>query len=88
MTIDGAIVREQGVVFGIITVKPHVTDDRSRADEFRTWAQGKLAEFSGLPLILASQDSRGVYAYQGRPDIVSFLAGLDPAQIPWRRYTY
>ncbi len=88
MNIDGAIIREQGVTFGIIIVKQHVTQTNHAAGEFRSWAQGTLAEFSDIPLILASQDSRGVYTYQGRPDIVSFLASLDPARIPWKQYTY
>ena len=88
MKITGAIIKEQGVTFGIIVVKQSVTASNSEADEFRSWARSRLAEFSGLPLILASQDARGRFSYQGKPDIVSFLASVSSGRIPWREYTY
>ncbi len=88
MTITGAIIKEQGVTFGIIVVKPSVTASNAEADEFRSWARLRLSEFSGLPLILASQDARGRFSYQGKPDIVSFLASVSADRIPWRKYTY
>ena len=50
--------------------------------------QRVLAEFSGIPLVLASQDSRGVFSYEGKPDIVDFLASIDLNRIPWKSYTY
>lgn len=43
--------------------------------------------FPGMPLILASQDSQGRFEYQGRKDIVEFLASIDASRIPWKRYT-
>lgn len=88
MTIDGAIIREQGQVFGIIIVKPHITASSSEAASARAAFQSRLAEFSDIPLILASQDSRGVFEYQGRRDIVDFLASIDASRIPWKTYTY
>ena len=88
MTIDGAIIREQGVTFGIIIVKSHVLSCDTTAREVRDSFQASLAEFSGLPVILAAQDSRGVFSYWGRPDIVDFLASISASRIPWERYTY
>lgn len=88
MTIDGAIVREQGQVFGVVIVKPAAVSDARTAAETRAAFQSRLAEFHGLPLILACQDSHGVFSYQGRRDIVRFLASIDSSRIPWRRYTY
>jgi len=87
MTIEGAIIIEQGVTFGIIIVKPHVMDSFT-AHETRAAFQARCAEFASIPLILASQDGSGRFSYQGRRDIVEFLASIDPSRIPWRRYTY
>jgi len=88
MQIEGAIIREQGVTFGIVIVKPHVTQSDHAAHQTRTSIQGQLAEFSGIPLILASQDHQGRFLYQGRTDIVSFLASISSSRIPWKRYHY
>lgn len=87
MDLDGAIIKEQGVVFAIVVVKPHAMATRERAAETRAVLQAQIADFSGIPLILASQDSDGVFSYQGRPDIVDFLADIDSCCIPWTRYT-
>ena len=86
MQIDGAIVREQGVTFAVVLVKPHVIQTRSSADHMRQ-SLSSIAGFAGLPVILTAQDSRGTFTYQGRPDIVDFLASSDAARIPWKRYT-
>lgn len=84
MNIQGAIVKEQGVTFGIVIVKHHVTQSDFEANKARTSFQGL---FPGMPLILASQNSRGTFQYQGRSDIVRFLASIDAARIPWKEYT-
>ena len=87
MNIDGAVVREQGQVFGIVIVQSSAMSSSSAAAETRAAFQRGIADFSGMPLILACQDSRGVFSYQGRRDIVDFLASIDASRIPWKRYT-
>jgi hypothetical protein len=87
MQIDGAIVREQGVTFGIVVVQPHVTSSPSQAARIREAYQSQVRDFAEIPLILASQDSRGRFEYQGKHDIVEFLASIDASRIPWKRYT-
>jgi hypothetical protein len=82
MTIDGAIVKEQGQLFGIVIVKSSVTSNSSAAARTRATLQAQIQDFSGIPLILASQDSNGVFEYQGRKDIVAFLASIDASRIP------
>ena len=82
MKIDGAIIKEQGIVFGIIIVKPSAMVNSNTADETREAFQLRFLEFSEIPLILASQDSRGRFRYQGRTDIVGFLANIDATLIP------
>jgi len=86
MQIDGAIVTEQGVTFSIVIVKSHVIQSQSSADDARAGFVS-IADFSGLPMILAAQDARGTFTYQGRTDIVDFLANIDASRIPWKRYT-
>lgn len=87
-TIEGALVREQGVEFGIIVVKESAISTPEAASRTRAGFQLAFADFRGIPLILASQDSSGTFTYQGRRDIVDFLSSIDPSRIPWKRYTY
>ena len=83
MQIDGAIIKEQGITFSIVVVKPHVLQNRFAGDEFRR----SIQHIFPSPIILMAQDSRGVPTYQGRKDIVNFLANIHPSIIPWKRYT-
>ena len=84
MHFEGAKITEQGVTFGIVTVKPHVLHSSREQDGPR--ALGVQA-FGPIPIILVAQDSRGVPTYQGRTDIVHFLVNILVEQIPWQRYT-
>lgn len=84
MSFDGAVVKEQGVTFAIVIVKPHILNTSSSCDETR---QGFSRYFPGMPIILMAQDSRGIPTYQGKKDIVNFLSNINPSRIPWKRYT-
>lgn len=84
MQIDGAVIKEQGVTFAIVVVKPHVIQSTFTANEAR---QSYAGLFPGMPIILMAQDSKGIPTYQGRNDIVKFLANVHPSMIPWKRYT-
>lgn len=86
MQIDGSIVTEQGLTFAIVVVKSQVIQTQSSADDARR-GFSTIVDFAGLPIILAAQDARGVFTYQGRPDIVKFLANIDASRIPWKHYT-
>ncbi len=83
-TFDGAVIREQGITFACVVVKPHVLN--SNAD-----ANNAIASFStyfpGMPVVLAAQRSRG-FTYFGRRDISRFLASVNPRRIPWKRYRF
>ena len=83
MKFDGAEIREQGVTFAIAVVKPSVLNSSNREEIRRSF----ISVFGNVPIILATQDSRGVFTFNGRNDIVKFLANIDPARIPWRTYT-
>lgn len=83
--IQGAVVKEQGVTFAIVIVKPHIL--QSQFDSQRA-SQAFSGYFPGLPIVLMAQDSRGIPTYWGREDIVNFLARLYVSRIPWKEYTF
>lgn len=83
MRFQGALVREQGVEFAIIVVKPHVVQCQSEGEQvISAWR----ARF-GVPVVLMAQDGRGTPTYLGRPDIVRFLSRVPLRAIPWREYS-
>jgi hypothetical protein len=84
MEFQGAKVTEQGVTFGILIVKHSVLNDRRQQEQLRSFGR---RVFGTVPVVLMAQDVRGVPTYQGRPDIVQFLARIDMSGIPWRKYT-
>jgi hypothetical protein len=84
MTFQGAVVREQGVTFGIVVVQGHVLNSSSEGDNMRRF--GRQA-FGPMPIVLMAQNSHGVPTYQGRKDIVNFLASIDFRRIPWKEYS-
>ena len=84
MRFQGAVVNEQGVTFSIVVVKESATQTSASAERTRVSFQHL---FPGMPIILASQNASGRFKYQGRMDIVRFLARIDPSRIPWKEYT-
>jgi hypothetical protein len=84
MQFQGAVIKEQGVTFGIIIVKPAVLrsqDKRAGVRSFGTRAFGRM------PIVLMAQDSQGVATYSGRRDIVNFLSKVSLRRVPWKQYT-
>lgn len=85
MQIEGALIKEQGVTFAIVVVKPHVIQNSSVREDFRNSCS---QFFPNAPIIFMSQNSRGIPTYNGRTDIVKFLANVDISRIPFKRYTF
>jgi len=85
MTFEGAVLKEQGVSFAIVVVKEYVLNSSSECNNARS---GFQTIFPRMPIILMAQNSRGIPRYQGRTDIVNFLANVHPSRIPWKRYNY
>jgi hypothetical protein len=83
MKFSGAIIKEQGVTFGIILVQPHVLNNSAERDQMQKFG---IQAFGSMPIILASQTHQGFKTY-GRNDIVRFLEDVHPSQIPWMDYT-
>ena len=83
MQIEGAVIREQGVEFAVVVVKPRVVNDASRAGELIA----QFCPYFGTPVVLMAQDARSVPTYRGRRDLVRFLANVSLSTIPWRKFT-
>ena len=84
MKLQGAIVKEQGIRFAIVVVKQQVVQNRSIADET---IQACRPVFSGIPVVLMAQDSRGTPTYYGRRDIAKFMSGVPLSAVRWKEYT-
>lgn len=83
MNFNAALIEEQDVKFAIVLVKPSVLTSSEREsirDSF-------IPIFGNIPIILASEDSKGYLKYHGREDIVKFLSNFHSNQIPWKTYT-
>lgn len=85
MTFEGAVVKEQGVTFGIVVVKESAIRDTSKAQDLIEQFQPIMGV---VPVVLMAQDFRGTPNYYGRKDVVNFLAGIDSRRIPWKKYSY
>jgi hypothetical protein len=83
VTFEGAIIREQGVTFGIVVVKVSALSDPGRRDRLVTQAS---RVFGGVPTILMAQQAGGRARYYGRPDLVRFMSRVPLQAVPWKRY--
>jgi hypothetical protein len=84
MTIEGAVIREQGVTFAVVIVKPHVLNNSFESNRVIMAFQ---PAFPGLPVVLMAQDHRGVPTYYGRRDISQFMANVPLECVPWAEYS-
>lgn len=84
MQFEGALVREQGVTFAVVIVKPHVLNSQSESGRV---AAGFQPAFPGTPIVLMAQNHRGAPTYMGRRDLVNFLSRVPVNAIPWKRYS-
>lgn len=82
MEFDGAKISEQGIIFAIVVVKPYVLTSSSKEDIRASF----IPFFGNIPIVLMAQNSRGIPTYDGRRDIVQFLANINPVRIPWKHY--
>jgi hypothetical protein len=84
MTMQGAVIRERGVIFTVVVVKQHIVGNRTQADQA---IQSFSPLFPGLPVVLMAQDARGVPAYYGRRDIAEFMSNVPLDAVPWKEYS-
>jgi hypothetical protein len=84
MRFQGAVIREQGVEFALVVVRPTVLQSTEQATKT---SLALRRAFPGLPVVLMAQDHAGRATFFGRQDITRFLAGVPLHAIPWRQYT-
>ena len=81
MKITAALVKEQGVKFAVVAVKPSALQSSERehvlAALHRFWP--------GTPTVLMANPN-GRPTYYGRQDIVRFLSRIYVEQLPWREW--
>ncbi len=83
MRVQGAVIREQGITFAVVIVKPHVVSNSFEADR----AVQSFSPVFGTPVVLMAQDGRGRPTYYGRRDIARFMSNVPLRAIPWKEYT-
>ena len=82
--IEGAVIREQGVTFAVVIVRPSVIQNTFEAGRA---IQSFQPVFPGMPVVLMAQDGSGRPTYYGRRDLSQFMAGVPLRAVPWKRYT-
>jgi hypothetical protein len=83
MQFEGAVIKEQGVTFGVLSVKSGVIGNSTRAAESRAFG---IRVWGQMPIVLATVEG-GRPRYEGRPDLVKFLASIFAEKIPWATWT-
>jgi hypothetical protein len=80
----GAVVRDHGINFAVVIVKPGVLRTAQEAVK----AQVAFAPaFRGMPVVLMAQDEKGVPSFHGRQDLVGFLRDVNLDYLKWKVYT-
>ncbi len=77
---QGALIREQGVEFGVVLVKDHVIDNSNEREKLVTGWSLEL----GRPVALMGEHRHRTY---GRRDLISWLGQVHPSRLPWRKVT-
>ncbi len=85
MQFQGAVIKEQGITFAVVIVKPHILNNHSEANQLISSFQQSV--FGSIPVVLMAQNSRGIPTYYGRRDIANFLSRVPLQAIPWKEYT-
>lgn len=80
---DAALIKEQGVEFAVVAVRPGVISQPSRREDARS---AFSASFGGVPVVLMEQTG-GRPRYHGRNDLVDFLANVYVEQLPWASWS-
>ncbi len=84
MKFQGSVIKEQGITFGIVIVKPSVLQIPTERNQMQAFGQ---QAFGIMPIILMAQNNKGTPTYYGRTDIVNFLSRVSVHRIPWKEYS-
>ncbi|MHB1004924.1 MAG: hypothetical protein ACYC3S_04685 [Chloroflexota bacterium] len=87
LTFEGALIREQGVTFGVVVVRPHLLESQNAAEANRLISAFEQQVFGQVPVVLMAQNGQDAPKYYGRKDVARFLASVPLRSIPWKKYT-
>jgi hypothetical protein len=79
MSGEVALVNEQGQDIAILAVKNHVVSNRRQREEMVAFGEREF----GVRTALMAENGRT----WGPRDIVNWLRGVSPGQLPWRKFT-
>ena len=85
MRFQGAIIKEQGIIFAVVLAKPHILNDHLKANQLIGLFQQSV--FGSIPVVLIARNFIGEPTYYGRRDIANFLSRVPLQTIPWKEYT-
>ena len=83
VTVNAALIREQGVAFAVVAAKQHVQHDSNLREQLRSSFSRSLG---GVPVVVMTQGTGGRPTFNGRRDLVRFLAQRPVSALPWRRF--
>ena len=83
MKIQAAVIKEQGIKFVVVAVNKSTLTIPSIKAQILNYCSSL---FPNMPVILATQSSKGVPTYFGREDIVNFLVDKEFLKLPWKGY--
>jgi hypothetical protein len=82
MTLEYAIVNEQGCTFTVVLVQKTVLKNHAIAEQAIHWLQTRHFH---MPTALMARDEYGVpNAYYGPGDLALVLARIPPGALPWQ----
>jgi hypothetical protein len=85
MRFHAAVIRDWGVRFAVVIVKPQLLQSPHHA----TKAQIAFAPaFPGVPIVLMAQDPTGAPIFHGRKDLVALVHDIQLDAVKWREYSY
>jgi hypothetical protein len=82
----GSVITEQGITFAVVQVQGYKVETPQEA-EANIAAYAQL--FPGLPVVVMAVGSgERPTTFWGRSDLATYLAGIHPARLDWRRYSF
>ena len=85
MNFDGALIKEQGIEFGIFITTMDIFKNQSQAGKLIKYCEERI--FPIYQVVLMAQDSQGIPHYYGKQDLIRLLKVTNFNKIPFRRYT-
>lgn len=80
--LHAALVREQNVTFAVAMMKDHVLNNPSTADQ---QIQAVASALGCSLVVLMGERNRKLRG--NRKDVVDFVSRIDPARLPWKKYS-